>query len=166
MREATHQRSTPHHEAALRRRRGRHGNKTGHAKRCQQHDNHTSIHDERKALQTNAVNKGTSDKPTACGYDDGEPTQRAGHTPSPAQRNPLPTCRLRQDLDHNDSPQQAERTRAFTRSTQPCTRRLNDSPGRNSAGSNRKDPTTNKLTIRRLTQPCSNQTAAATTTRP
>ena len=192
MRGATPQRSTPLHERvrapphnrnrpamatmaqgtrqqdrpAIRRCRGRQGNKTGPTQRWRQHDNHTPIHDERIAGNTNAGDSGTPHNPTACGYDDGEPKQRAGHTPVAAQQTPHPTCRPRQDLDHKNSPEQAARRQAFTRRTKLRTRRLHDRPGRNSASSSRKHQTTNKPTIRRLTLPCTNQTAAETTTRP
>ena len=37
----------------------------------------------------------------AFGYDNGEPTQRAGHIPVAAQQTPHPTCRGRQEPDNN-----------------------------------------------------------------
>ena len=55
------------------------------------------------------------------------------------------------------------RTRAFARRTKLSTRGLHDSPGRDSAGSSGTEPAKKKPTIRRLTQPCTNQTAAETT---
>ena len=87
------------------------------------------IHKRRSQSRANQCRQQRNpDKPTACAYNDGERTQRAGHTPVAAQRTPHLTCRPRQDPDHNHSPYRAARTRTFARRTQLHTRRLHDSP--------------------------------------
>ena len=116
--------------------------------------------DDESTARQNASNSATPDKPTACGWDDGEPKERAGHVPVRAQQTPHPTCRPRQEPDNNNLPQQAAHTGASARRNQLGTCRLHNSSGRMSTGRSGKDLATNKPTIRRLTQPWTKQTAA------
>ena len=87
----------------------------------------------------------TADEPTTGSHDDGEPTQRAGHT-QVATQPPHRTGR---------PPQTSELTEKTTQTTSNCS-----GPGYSAM-----DPTTHKPTTRRLTQRGTNQTAAEKTTR-
>ena len=143
---------------------GRAGHQAAHTTPRQQNRPHVTLVLTR---QPHTHTQRAHSRPNQCGqqrsprqadrvrYDDPERTQRAGYTPVASQRSPHPTCRPGQDVDHEDSPKRA--ARVFTRRTQL-------SPGRDSAGSGRKDPTTNKPAMRWLRQPCTNKTAAAATT--
>ena len=87
----------------------------------------------------------TPDEPTTDSHADGEQTQHAGHAtvaPEPPHRTGQPQ-------------QTSELTEKTTKTTS----------GYTGAGCSAIDPTTHKLTIRQLTQPGTNQSAAEKTTR-
>ena len=117
---------------------------TKHA-RQETNDVGDSLQRPNSAGQAHTGNRTTPDKPTTGGQDDGEPTQSAGHAPV--------------------APQPPHRTGRPQRTSELTGKTTKTTSGYISAGCSAIDPTTHKPTIRRLTQPGTNQTAAEKTTR-
>ena len=97
------------------------------------------------AGQAHTGHRTTPDKPTTGGHDNGAPTQHARHSPVATQR-PHRT---------GGPPQISELTGTTTKTKS----------GYTGTGCSAIDPTMHKPTIRRLTEPGTNQTAAQKTTR-